>query len=599
MGNPRLEWRTANLDQTGYYDLLGQAFAGRHLYLPIDPSPELMALPDPWDPAKNQRYAVPDLVLYGGRYYLYHGPVPALLLFAPWKMITDRDLPHGFATLLFCFFGYLFSAATFMALLRSINARPPVWFFGLLLLVMGLCQGAPFLLQRVSVYEVAISGGYFSTSAGFWLLTRATTQGRIGVASAALAGVMLGLAVGCRPNLAFAGLFGGIALFWLLRRAHGAAAALRSRELMAFTIPFAACLLMIAAYNYARFDDPLEFGMRYEMAHATYFRPQPAIQNLMPGLYYLLACPPAFEPVFPFVRLVVRFPFDLSSSVLPKRYFLEPIVGAIVIWPLALLALVAPFLTRRWRKTSAAAWTIVGSMMFTAIACVVLVASLGLVSQRFEMDYQPELVLAACFALAAARPRVWWLVIAVPAIFYGIAANLAIGIEGPYGTFVQLHPRTYVRVARWFSPVERFRPMLDPQIAIEAAFGFPDDYAGTMPLVGAGRIGARYSLFATMIDNSRLRLTSFSANHSSQENAEVPLLPGAPNRLKLDYIPENHTIEIHWNGELVMRHAITALVTAPAQVTVGQDHTDFSPGTAHFQGNVKVRLKQINGIDYD
>ena len=598
MGNPPLDWQKAIVDQTGYYDLLAQAFVNGHLYLPIEPAAELLALPDPWDPARNSEYAAPDLAFYGGHYYLYHGAAPALLLFAPWRFITNRDLPQGFAVLLFCLAGYLFSATILLSLVLSTDAHPRLWFFGLLLLALGVCQCAPFLLERASVYEVAISAGYCFVSAGFWFLMRGLGALGGAVLFSAMAGMMLGLAAGCRPDLVFAGVSGGAALFWVLRNRRGTAAAVRSQELTAFTGAFAFCCVLIAAYNYARFGDPVEFGMHYEIARPAYFRPRPAIGNLMPGLYYLLFCHPVLERVFPFVRLAIRLPFDLADFELPKRYFLEPIAGAIVIWPLTLLALAVTISRRALPKLDLTTRSVIRAMTFAAVASLLFIASLGLVSHRFQTDCLPELVLATCLALAAGRLRSWRLGIAAAALVYSIGVGVAIGIEGPYGTFVQLHPRTYVRVARWFSPVERFRPMLDPKVEIKADFEFPAHYSGSMPLVGAGRIGGRYSLSATKIGDRSLRLSSYSTLDASQQSADVPLLPGAANRLRFDYTPEDHTIEVRWNDQLATRHRVAALVTAPVQITVGEDYTEFNSIGAHFPGNMRFELKQVNGIAY-
>src|SRR5882724_518225 len=87
-------------DEPGYYNFLGRAFAGGHLYLPIDPSPQLLAQPDPWDPHVDDSLKQFDAVLYKRRYYLYHGAGPAVLLFAPFRLITHRDLPENFALFL-------------------------------------------------------------------------------------------------------------------------------------------------------------------------------------------------------------------------------------------------------------------------------------------------------------------------------------------------------------------------------------------------------------------------------------------------------------------------------------------------------------------
>jgi len=48
--NEPFEW---HYDNGGFYNHLGRAFSAGHLYLPLQPSPELLALPDPWDPQRN------------------------------------------------------------------------------------------------------------------------------------------------------------------------------------------------------------------------------------------------------------------------------------------------------------------------------------------------------------------------------------------------------------------------------------------------------------------------------------------------------------------------------------------------------------------
>ena len=67
------------------YNLLAKGYLSGHLSLSILPAPELLALPDPYDPIANARLRIWDATLFKGRYYLYFGPTPALLLFAPFR----------------------------------------------------------------------------------------------------------------------------------------------------------------------------------------------------------------------------------------------------------------------------------------------------------------------------------------------------------------------------------------------------------------------------------------------------------------------------------------------------------------------------------
>ena len=66
---------------SSYYDSLASSFSQRHLYLEINPDPALLALPNPYDPNARTGIDYPqDVSLYKGKFYLYFGPTPALIL---------------------------------------------------------------------------------------------------------------------------------------------------------------------------------------------------------------------------------------------------------------------------------------------------------------------------------------------------------------------------------------------------------------------------------------------------------------------------------------------------------------------------------------
>src|SRR5947207_5451510 len=112
------------------------------------------------------------------------------MLFPPWRLIKGHDVSEIFAAFLFCFGGYLFSCALLIHLLACLRIEPPLPLLALFLLALGFCQIAPFLLQRVLVYEVAIAGGYFCLSAGFYFFARALAAQRRRSVWLALAGLL-------------------------------------------------------------------------------------------------------------------------------------------------------------------------------------------------------------------------------------------------------------------------------------------------------------------------------------------------------------------------------------------------------------------------
>jgi len=105
---------------TDYYEMLANALHHGQTHLMIDPDPRLLELPDPYDYEARNDIPIPwDVVLYEGKFYLYWGPAPGLILaglrlFIPFE-IGDEYLVFGFVT------GFLFfSVLLILAIWRDL-----------------------------------------------------------------------------------------------------------------------------------------------------------------------------------------------------------------------------------------------------------------------------------------------------------------------------------------------------------------------------------------------------------------------------------------------------------------------------------------------
>ena len=557
-------------DINGYYDLLGRAFAGGHLYLPIHPQPELLALSNPQDNRFNQPYKLLDVVLYQRRYYLYHGPTPALLLFAPWYLITRHDLPENFATFAFALGGYCFLSIVFLRILGFLSRPVPTALKTLCLLALGVGQSVPFLLHRVKVYEVAIASGYFCLSAGFYFLFRCLTDVHRRVLWSILSGLAFGLAIGSRPHL---GLAAACAFVLLLVKRFG------RRDVLAFALPVVVCCLALAAYNYARFGDPLEFGLRYQLAESSYQDIRLSSANVIPGLYYLFLCPPDLVPEFPFFRLAWREPFDSSVTLLPTRYFLEPTGGLLGLCPIAVIALLTPFCWKRFGGDRDI-FAFLSTVLVFAVACALFIATTGLMSQRFEVDFEPFVVLIACAVacelLGVFRDRGRLLASAalVVLLVYTLVANTALALQGPYDQFVQGSPHAYVNLSKWFSPVARFRLLENPELRLQASFEFSEPCkTERQPLISIGEFGSRYLLSEACWPDGHMQLDSETSVQSSERQSVDVAYARGFNLVGLAFSPRDRTMTVSWNGKVVLRHRLRFLITASSQIHFGWDPT--------------------------
>jgi hypothetical protein len=565
------EWRG---DKNAYYDQLARGFLSGHLYVPTQPSPALLALPDPWDPHVPAELRWQDMVLYQGRYYLYFGATPAAILFVPWRIVTGNDLPEPFAVALLCFAGFLFSAGALLRLLDLAQARPPAWLLALLFLALGVCQSAPFLLNRASVYEVAIASGYGCVAGGLFFLTRGIgPDGRAW--SLAASGLMFGLAVGSRPHLVLAG---AVAL--------AALALYRRRAAIPFLAAWAAVGLVIAVYNYQRFGNPLEFGFHYQLAGPGQNRLDLSLRNWKPGAYYMLLDSPLFEPVFPWMRMVFRFPFDSAERhPLPPDYFVEPSVGALWTAPFLIAAFAV---AARRAKHSREIRLVLGVALASSVAVLLFLISTHLSSQRYEVDFVPLLVFAAIGALALATRRTVRIFAAL-AIAWSALANLALAIAGPYHDYLHNRPASYLKLARRFSPVPEHRPSMSPRIDLQLEATFPDG-GYHEPIVTIGHSHYCYFLYAEW-SSAGIRL--ISKTNDSQLTYDLPHPTPANLPIHLVYTPETGEMRVLVAGREAMAHHVGALVAAPSQVAVGENYADMGLTSRRFSGTLRVVSKTV------
>jgi hypothetical protein len=215
-----------------------------------------------------------------------------------------------------------------------------------------------------------------------------------------------------------------------------------------------------------------------------------------------------------------------------------------------------------------------------SVLCLFFVASLGLLSQRYEIDFQPYLLLAGCVCLALTigpmrgRTRFWAEIGFASIMAFSILANMALAVQGPYDQFVQAHPGSYFRLAQWFSPVERFRPLLNPPLHVYGYFNFSVPCSpGTQPLISIGEFASRYLVSEVCNQSNELRIVSAwgEPRYVQTQVADIPLEHGGFERVDVDFSPEEKNMTVSWNGRVIIVHQLPFLFTARSQVRVGWD----------------------------
>lgn len=286
---------------------LVDAFEAGQTALLDEPSPELLAMENPYDRVAREELDIPakwDHCLYNGRYYSYYGIAPVLTLFLPYHLATGYYFPSFAAVLLYGCAGMIFLGLLYYELIKR--------YFSAVALNLAV-SGAAVLLASCGVwfcfaspifYEIAQSSGFAFTAAGLYFLARSGVmkrEERVALPSACLSSVMLALAVLCRPTLAVycvAALvfivFGALSLRGQKRR--------MAAYLTCSLAPFILFGAVQMAYNYLRFGSPLDFGIQYSLTINDFTHTEFHLRFALIGFWNFLFIPPNITDTFPYFQ---------------------------------------------------------------------------------------------------------------------------------------------------------------------------------------------------------------------------------------------------------------------------------------------------------
>jgi hypothetical protein len=585
-------WGTKKGD---HYNLLAEGFLKGHLYLAQDPPKELLALKDPFDPVANAPYRLHDASLYKGHYYVYFGPVPVLTLYLPWRVITGWSIPNNLATILYLLAGYIFSCLLLFALLRACGIVPGWLQKRLAIAALGLCQAAPIVLRRAFMYETAVAAGFCFAVAALYFLARYMLLPGSRPWHAVLAGLFLGFTPGCRPNYAvFVAVVGAGYLIHLLRIRKQDNRDLW-RDLYLFGGPVAACGLLLAWYNYARFGNPLNIGQVYQLVGTLEDRGLTSkVSNLLPGLYRLLLQTPVWVRHFPFFE--IPNPGDFGAEVWPRGTdYVENIAGILPISPICLAGVGLPLLLWRFRKLISAPARVFLLTIYAAIFInmVAIVMTVNRVCQRYEMDFAPELVVLSLFAMMFLAARLDSTVhrraaaaVLGAGVIAGILIQMALSINSYDNQLAERDIGTFDRIARFLGDNDNNLRRLVYWMGLNGTIAFQPQPAGKREaLVTTGVPGRSDCVYVEYLDGGRLRFAAYMTGRGAKYGPPIPVTPGRPYLLSVDYNAGKNLITVKLDDALALEaQKMMVYPTSFADATVLVNHTGMPPQVEPFSG---------------
>lgn len=411
-------------ERTAYYDELARAFVQGQTSLLVEPDARLMELEDPYSLA--QRQGIPflwDSSYFEGKYYLYFGPTPGVLL-AIVQLLGAGRIADLHIVFLADVAILLLSVWILVWIWRRHYAgRLPYWLLLICIAFVGVALPQLWVLGSRRVHEAAVSSGAALLLGALLAGLPFLHSGRGSSWRLAATGLLLALAVGARPSLLLPSAALTLLVAYRLARQGGPSGAL-SVKLLCLLLPLLLGGALMGWYNYDRFGDVLETGYRYQLT-----RREGSWQNvfdlryLLPNLYNYLLNSYRTLPVFPYVKPklgVESVPY--IGVVYPHMYRPEIITGMALVAPAHVFAVFLAW----WVVCAGAAFKprsvcaapsdegveahsrlrwLAGALLVTAILGALPIGAYYWAANRFMLDFMPVLAIASCLGAWAAIDR--------------------------------------------------------------------------------------------------------------------------------------------------------------------------------------------------
>jgi hypothetical protein len=326
---------------TDFYAQLAKAFDHGQLSLLTKPSHSILALQNPYeyDALRKKASYLWDVSLYNGKYYIYWGPAPAIIL-----AISGLFLPYnpGDQYILFAATCGLFlvSILLLFSLWKRFFSDLPTWAFVIVIVFLGLVSPLLWNLNDPEIYEASILFGQFLLVSGFYFLYLSFDKPAASTWKLILAGTCWAFAIASRITLILPILFWIVifTLFTLKSNLQKGRGILKS--LLAMLTPLLISLASMAWYNWARFGTPFEFGIHYQLTLTNLNKTQLFSLTYLPSnLYGYLFYGFDIQNMFPFLAADNPMHPLFLSNLTPNVLF-EQTTGILWTSPFVLFALI-------------------------------------------------------------------------------------------------------------------------------------------------------------------------------------------------------------------------------------------------------------------
>jgi len=327
-----------------YYNQLADAFLQGQTHLEKQVNPLLLELPNPYDPeARGDLDFLWDTSLYQGKYYLYWGPFPAVIIMAI-KFIYPVAIGDNLVVFMGVALTTIFQACLLTLLWMRYFQRLPIWTLFIGILLAGLVVPFNSMNNRPEIYEGAIISGQAFLMGGVYFALLSFKPNEISPSLLTAASMLWACAVASRTIVMLEIIFASIFICILILN-YSSSWAWKSKRIAALGIPLVLCVFSLGVYNFVRFGSLFEFGYNHQLTMFDFSKHGDetfSTQYILPNIAYYTLTPPERISSFPYIRASEGDEIEPYAET-PDFYYIEKITGMIYTFPFALFTIVPVF----------------------------------------------------------------------------------------------------------------------------------------------------------------------------------------------------------------------------------------------------------------
>ncbi len=343
-----------------------------------------------------------DSAYYNGKYYVYFGITPVILMYLPFYLITgDSGLPNDvvvFVATAFFIVGAFLLVYKFM---KKKYPEAPYLLYLLISLLVANCSGIFNLLIYPSLYTVPIAVGLALTVWGLALWLSALEKPNLSGWRLLLGSLCMALVAGCRPQMLLWS-FLAIPLFYkavVKEKTLLPTSKSGIKNLICFAVPYIVVAAGLMYYNAIRFGSPFDFGANYNLTTNDMTVRGFRMGRIGDAVFAYLIQLPKYISVYPFIRSA-----DGDSSYV-GTVIRETVYGGLLFATPFTWFGMAAFGFRKWLREHRLFGTTV-FLLLCGLIVMIMDAQMAGILQRYFTDFALFFVSAAVIVFITVYQRV-------------------------------------------------------------------------------------------------------------------------------------------------------------------------------------------------